>query len=86
MGAEWLYLGPDTFIGYTHRKLVTFYAVTVDLPTFTANQSAIRDGFALYGLYSPVDNLGKYAASKAGAILLGQIQTFQMPVDTLQKF
>jgi putative ABC transport system substrate-binding protein len=50
-GAEWLYIGPDTFIGYTHRRLVTFAALDDNLPSFASNESAIREGHALYGLF-----------------------------------
>jgi putative tryptophan/tyrosine transport system substrate-binding protein len=34
-GAEWLYLGPDTFVSYTHRQLTTISALRAGLPTFT---------------------------------------------------
>ena len=48
---EWLYLGPDTFVAFTHRELTTFTATALDIPSFTANESAIRTGNALYGVF-----------------------------------
>lgn len=50
-GAEWLYIGPDTFTGFTNRRITTFHAITARLPSFTANESAMRTGHALYGMF-----------------------------------
>ena len=81
-----MYLGPDTFVAYTQRRLTTYAALDEDLPSFTANESAIRDGNALYGMFSPVENLAKFTAAKAADILSGKKTAGQIPAETLPKF
>lgn len=85
-GAEWLYLGPDSFVAYTHRKLTTLASIEAGLPSFTANESAIRDGNALFGLFSPVDNLARFTALKASQVLRQERKIADIPVETLQRF
>ncbi|MBY0464312.1 MAG: hypothetical protein K2W33_05160, partial [Burkholderiales bacterium] len=85
-GAEWLYLGPDTFIAFTHRQITTTAAITAGLPAFTANESAIQDGYALYGLHSPTENLARFTAYKAGQVLTQERKISETPVETLQRF
>lgn len=68
-GAEWLYIGADTFTGYTHRSLTTTASVYYGLPSFTSNESAMRSGHALYGIFSPIENLAKLTAVKAAEII-----------------
>lgn len=85
-GAEWLYLGPDTFVGFTHRQATTEAAVRADLPTFTANESAIRDAHSLFGLFAPVENIARLVASKAVQILKGEKKAAAVPIETLKRF
>lgn len=85
-GADWLYLGPDTFIAFTHRKATTAAAISAGLPAFTANESAIQDGYALYGLHSPIENLARFTAYKASQVLSGERKITDIPVETLQRF
>jgi putative tryptophan/tyrosine transport system substrate-binding protein len=85
-GAEWLYLGPDTFVAFTHRKTTTDAAVKAGLPSFTANETAIRDGNALVGMFAPVDGMARFAAYKASQIIKGQAKAADIPVETLQRF
>ncbi len=85
-GAEWLYMGPDSFVAFTHRKLTTSASVEAKLPSFTANESAIRDGNALFGLFSPVDNLARFTAVKASQVLKQERKIADIPVETLQRF
>jgi putative tryptophan/tyrosine transport system substrate-binding protein len=85
-GAEWLYLGPDTFVAFTHRHITTDAAMRVGLPAFTANESAIRDGNALVGMFSPVDGMARFVAYKASQIIKGQAKPADIPIETLQRF
>lgn len=85
-GAEWLYLGPDTFVAFTHRRLTTEASVKASLPAFTANESAIRDAHSLFGLFSPVENLARFTAFKASQILNGEKKINDVPIETLQRF
>lgn len=85
-GAEWLYLGPDTFVAFTHRQLTTQAAAKAGLPSFSANESAIRDAQALFGLFSPVENMARFVAFKAAQILKGEKKVGDVPIETLQRF
>ncbi len=85
-GAQWLYLGPDTFMGFTHRKLTTNASLKAGLPAFSANESAIRDANALLGLFSPVENMARLMAWKASQILSKEVKVEDIPIETLQQF
>lgn len=85
-GAQWLYLGPDTFVAFTHRELTTQSAVAADLPAFSANESAIRDAHSLFGLFSPVENVSRFVAFKAAQILKSERPVQAVPIETLQRF
>lgn len=85
-GSDWLYIGPDSFVGFTHRKLVTQASIEAKLPSFTANESAIRDGAALFGVFSPADNLARFTAIKASQILKNERKVADIPIETLQRF
>lgn len=85
-GADWLYLGPDSFVAFTHRHITTRASIDARLPAFTANESAIRDGQALFGLFSPVDNLARFTALKASQVLKQERKIADIPVETLQRF
>jgi putative ABC transport system substrate-binding protein len=85
-GAQWLYLGPDTFVAFTHRQLTTEAAVRAGLPAFSANESAIRDAHSLFGLFSPVENMARFVAYKAALILKGEKRVAEVPIETLQRF
>jgi putative ABC transport system substrate-binding protein len=85
-GAEWLYLGPDTFVAFTHRQLTTEASVKAGLPAFSANESAIRDAHSLFGLFSPVENMARFVAYKAAQVLSGEKKVADVPIETLQRF
>ena len=85
-GAEWLYLGPDTFVGFTHRQLTTDASLEAKLPAFTANESAIRDANSLFGLFSPAENMARFVAFKATQILTKEKKIEEVPIETLQRF
>lgn len=81
-----MYIGADTFTGFTHRQITTTAALTYGLPSFTANESAMRTGHAMYGIFSPIENLAKLTAVKAADILSGRKKPSEIPVQTIQKF
>jgi putative tryptophan/tyrosine transport system substrate-binding protein len=85
-GADWLYLGPDTFVAFTHRQVTTQAAAKLGLPSFSANESAVRDAHALFGLFSPVENMARFVAFKAAQILKGERRVADTPIETLQRF
>jgi putative tryptophan/tyrosine transport system substrate-binding protein len=85
-GAEWLYLGPDTFVGFTHRQLTTNASLAAGLAAFTANESAIRDANSLFGLFSPVENMARFVAFKASQVLMQEKPVAEVPIETLQRF
>ena len=85
-GAQWLYLGPDTFVSFTHRKISTDASLRARLPAFSANESAIYDADALFGLFSSAENMARLMAWKAAQILSKQVKIEDIPVETLQRF
>lgn len=85
-GAEFLYMGPDTLIGQTHRDLVTQAALENGLPSFSAIESPVRNSKALFGLFSPQSNVGRFAASKALKVLEHSSPVGSIPIETLQQF
>ncbi|MDK2124085.1 ABC transporter substrate-binding protein [Parachitinimonas caeni] len=84
--ADFLYMGPDTFVSLTNRDVVTATALEVNLPTFSATESAVRTSRALFGLFSAGPNVGRFAAYKAAQILDEGRAIETIPAETLQKF
>lgn len=85
-GAEWLYLGPDTFL-YTHLDKVAAAAQREKLPTFATTESLIdTPAPVLAGLVSRYRAIGEFAAYKAEQILVGHHRARDVPVETLSRF
>ena len=84
-GADYLYIGPDTFVG-DNRVAVTKQALERRLPVFTATEFEVRTSDTLFGLVSRYDNVGRFAAYKAEQILVNNIPARDIPVETLQRF
>ncbi len=84
-GAEWLYLGPDTFL-YTHLAEVAAAAKRESLPTFATTESLIdTPAPVLAGLVSRYRAIGEFAAYKVEQILMGR-RARDVPVETLSRF
>jgi putative ABC transport system substrate-binding protein len=64
-GSEWLYIGPDTFMGFTHRDVTTKAAIDVGIPSFTIGEHPIRYSHATFGVVSRLEELGRFTAFKA---------------------
>lgn len=85
-GADLLYVGPITFLAFTHRDAVTTAALENKLPTFCATESIVRQSGCMFGLFSNGANIGRYAASMARQILVEKKQVQDIPASTLQRF
>jgi putative ABC transport system substrate-binding protein len=84
-GAEFLYIGPDTFIG-DQRVPITKKALELRLPTFTATELEIRTSDTMLGLVTRYHNLGRFTAYKAEQILVEKRNPKDIPVETLKRF
>jgi len=85
-GADILYVGPITFLAFTHRDAVTAAALENKLPTFCATESIVRQSGCMFGLFSNGANIGRYAASMARQILVEKKHAQDIPASTLQRF
>jgi putative tryptophan/tyrosine transport system substrate-binding protein len=85
-GADFLYIGPETFIRGALQDVVVLAALAARLPSFCPLESAVRRHGALFGLVSPPNNVGRFAAFKAMRVLQGQASPADMPIETLQHF
>jgi putative tryptophan/tyrosine transport system substrate-binding protein len=85
-GADFLYIGPETFIRGALQDVVVRAALAARLPSFCPLESAVRGHGALFGLVSPPNNVGRFAAFKAMRILQKQASAADMPIETLQRF
>lgn len=85
-GADFLYIGPETFIRAALQEVVVRAALAMGLPSFCPLESAVRRHGALFGLVSPPNNVGRFAAFKAMRILQGRASAAEMPIETLQHF
>ncbi|MFC4160077.1 ABC transporter substrate-binding protein [Chitinimonas lacunae] len=83
---DFLYIGPSTFLAFTHRDAVTQAALDIRLPTFCATESIVRQAKCLFGLFSNGANVGRFAAYKAREILLERKPAGSVPAQTLQRF
>lgn len=84
--ADLLYIGPSTFLAFTHRDLVTNAALKNHLPTFCATESIVRQSRCLFGLFANGANVGRFAAFKASQILIDQVPADRIPAQPLQRF
>lgn len=84
--ADFLYVGPITFLAFTHRDAVTTAALQNKLPTFCATESIVRQSGCLFGLFSNGANIGRYAGSMARQILVEKKPPQAIAASTLQRF
>jgi len=84
-GAEWLYLGPDSFL-YTCLDRVAAAAAARRMPTFATTESLIvSKAPVLAGLVSRYHAVGEFTAFKAEQILRGT-PARDIAVETLSRF
>jgi putative ABC transport system substrate-binding protein len=84
-GADFLYIGPDNFIG-TYRDELTEAGFENGLAAFSATELEVRDGQAMLGLVSRYELVGRLAGRKVEDILIDQISPSEIPVETLDRF
>jgi putative ABC transport system substrate-binding protein len=84
--ADFLYIGPDTFVAVHNRDPLTIAAMEARLPTFAATESIVRRSHALLGLFSSALGVGRFAGFKAEQILLEGRAPGAIPVETLRRF
>lgn len=85
-GADLLYIGPITFLAFTHREAITQAALRQQLPTFCSTESIVRRAGCLFGLFSNDTNVGRFAGSMARQILLEKKPVSAIAASTLQRF
>ena len=85
-GVDFLYIGPETFVTGPLQKAVAQAALDAGLPTYAAVESAVRDNGALFGVFSPDANVGRFAAMKALRILSKAVEAGEEPIESLQRF
>ncbi|MBS7777610.1 ABC transporter substrate-binding protein [Acidovorax sp. CCYZU-2555] len=85
-GADLLYIGPITFLAFTHREAITQAALRQQLPTFCTTESIVRRSGCLFGLFSNDTNVGRFAGSMARQILLEKKPVSAIAASTLQRF
>jgi len=85
-GADLLYIGPITFLAFTHRDAITQAALQQRLPTFCTTESIVRRSDCLFGLFSNDTNVGRFAGFMAHQILVEKNPVSAVPASTLQRF
>ncbi len=84
-GAQFLYIGPDTFVANQQRAVVAEAALLAGLPTFSATELIVRENSALLALASSSRAIGAFTALKATQVLDGG-RPGDIPVETLRRF
>ena len=82
---DFLYLGPDSFIG-ANSKQITTLALQHRVAVFSATEVALREGKALFGLVSRYAAVGRLTARMAEQILVQKLAPAQIPIETLTRF
>ncbi len=85
-GVDFLYIGPETFITGPLQKAMADAALDAGLPTYSALEGAVRDNGALFGVFSPEANVGRFAALKAMRILSNTVSAGEEPIESLVHF
>lgn len=82
---DYIYLGPDSFIG-SQAALFTDTAIKYHLKVFATTEQPLHNGHALFGLISPYYSLGRLTGSKARQILVDHKPASEVPVEVLGRF
>lgn len=84
-GPQFLYLGPDSFLG-EYASEIADAANDLGLATFASTERSLASSDALYGLVAPYYDVGRFAAQKAEAILFEGADPGAIPAETLPSF
>ena len=84
-GAEFLYMGPDSFIAVNSPQ-ISKRAALHGVPSFAAVESTFRRSQTMLGLVSRYYLIGKLAGAQAERILVQGEQPEEIPVASLARF
>ncbi|QPM90247.1 ABC transporter substrate binding protein [Pseudooceanicola algae] len=84
-GPQFLYLGPDSFLG-EYAAEIADAANAEGLATFAATEVPLASSDALYGLVAPYYDVGRFAAQKAEQVLFQGVDPGTIPAETLPRF
>ncbi len=85
-GAEWLYLGPDTYL-FSQVERIAAAAMEAGLPTFSATEGVLNSPAPiLTGLVSSYYTIGQFAGFKAEQVLAKGIRARDIPIETLTRY
>ena len=84
-GAEFLYMGPDSFVGI-HSTEISVRAAAPGIPSFASTERAFDRSQAMLGLVSRYYLVGKLAGAQAERILVGGERPEDIPVASLARF
>lgn len=85
-GAQWLYLGPDTYL-FSQIDRIANAAMEQRLPTFSATEAALSGKApVLAGLVSSYYTIGQFAGYKAEQILVKKMRARDIPIETLSRY
>lgn len=85
-GAEWLYLGPDTFL-FSQVERIAAAAMDARLPTFSATEGVLDSPApVLAGLVSSYYTIGQFAGFKALQVLSQGLRARDIPIETLARY
>lgn len=82
---DFLYLGPDSFLG-ANRQIVTDAARQLGLPTFVSSEIYLKEANGLAGVVSRYYNMGQFCGFKAEQILVAGMRPQDIPFETLKRF
>lgn len=82
---EFLYIGPDSFVG-NHSVEITERAIEQGIPSFTATELEVRDASAMFGLVSRYEAVGRLTGFQAEQILVNGRDPGTLPMLTLDRF
>ena len=84
-GAEFLYMGPDSFVTVNSARIST-RAAEQGIPTFAGTEANFERSRAMLGLVSRYYLIGKLAGAQAERILVGGEKPEDIPVASLARF
>jgi putative tryptophan/tyrosine transport system substrate-binding protein len=85
-GAEWLYLGPDTYL-FSQLAPVAAAALEQRLATFSATEAVLNARApVLTGLVSSYYLVGQFAGFKAAQVLQKRMKARDVPIETLSRY
>jgi len=85
-GAEWLYLGPDTYL-FSQVARIAAPAMEARLPTFSATEGVLNaPAPILAGLVSSYYTIGQFAGHKAAQVLGKGTRARDIPIETLSRY